>query len=83
MCIGIALNSFKEMISAIKFIWGNVLLDEKLQIYGTNSNFENSESTLGGQRSHTKVYCTLVLPYVNYDIYERPLGQRIIRLSRY
>ena len=33
------------MISA-KFVWGNELLDGKLQMYAKNSNFENFESTL-------------------------------------
>ena len=33
------------MISA-KFVWGNVLLYRKLQIYAKNSNFENFESAL-------------------------------------
>ena len=33
------------MISA-EFVWGNVPLDGKLQIYAKNSNFENVESSL-------------------------------------
>ena len=32
---------YKEMISA-KFVWGNLLLDGKLQMYAKNGNFERA-----------------------------------------
>ena len=35
----------KEMVSA-KYVWGNVLLDRKLQTYAKYSNFEHFESAL-------------------------------------
>ena len=39
------LQFHKEIISA-KFVWGNVLFGEKLQIYAKNSNFYNFDSAL-------------------------------------
>ena len=60
------------MISA-KFLWGNLLLREELQIDAQNSNFEKFENTYMESLS-MHLSLTLIYPIVSFGMMKYPLS---------